>query len=219
MKTAIVPTRRLLLPLLLACAAFAAPAVAGERGEAGTRHLLYLPAHSPTLDLAANVRALDARGFDVRVLSQADESDNEYLLRVRDEVRGMIARGVPASAITVLGSGRGAEATAWVSAITGNRKVGYVMLGRCDPALMEAPGVHMSGRVLGVRDADDRASGSCRPLWRGAPKVGQRRDLVLRTGLGAALFDAPHAAWVDPVVAWSDGGRVDLGEVRVAANR
>ena len=212
---------RMLLPLALACAAFmAAPlASAGERTDADARHLIYLPSRDAATDHAANARAFEERGFSVQVMAQADESDKEYILRVRDEIRGMIDRGVDPSAITVLGSGRGSPVTALVSVATGNRHVNYVLLGRCDENLAANTNFRMSGRVLGLRDAGDRSSGSCRPLWRQSPKVTDRRDLVVHTGMGAALFDAPHEAWMAPVSAWSEGGRVDLGELKVASNR
>ncbi len=223
MKSATFLRHRVLLPLALACATFVAAVPAAFAGDdstnANTRHLIYLPSRAPSVDHAANVRAFEEQGFQVHMLAQADESDTDYIFRVRDEIRGMIDNGVEPSAITVIGSGRGSPATAMVSAATGNRHVNYVMLGRCELALTDDPYFRMSGRVLGLRDAADRNSRSCRPLWRNSPKVTQRRDVVVHTGLGASLFDQPREAWLQPVTAWSTGGHVDLGEVKVATNR
>ncbi len=214
---------RMLLPLALACATLvaAAPAAAGggSGADANARHLIYLPSRAPAVDHAANVRAFEEQGFLVHMMGQGSESDTDYIFRVRDEVRGLIDRGVPPSAITVLGSGRGSPAAAMVSAATGHRQVNYVMLGRCELALTDDPNFRMSGRVLGLRDAEDRNSRSCRPLWRNSPRVTQRRDVVVHTGLGASLFNAPREAWLRPVAEWSSSGRVNLGEVKVAANR
>lgn len=222
MKTAKPTCKRMLFPFVLAFATcvVAVPAASAHE-DAGTDapHLVYLPSRSQAVDHASNVRAFEQQGFIVRTMEQGGESDREYILRVRDHVRGLIASGVSPSAITVIGSGRGSPATAVVSVATGNRHVNYVMLGRCDAELADDPRFRMSGRVLGVRDADDRGSRSCRPLWRESPKVTERRDLVVRTGLGASLFDAPRAEWLQPVADWSAGGRVDLGEIRVATRR
>ena len=223
MKPATFLRNRMLLPLALACATCvaAAPAVAGggDSADANARHLIYLPARAPSVDHAANVRAFEEQGFSVHTMAQGSESDTDYIFRVRDEVRGLIDSGVAPSAITVIGSGRGSPATAMVSAATGNRRVNYVMLGRCELALTDDPNFRMSGRVLGVRDAGDRSSRSCRPLWRNSPRVTDRRDIVVHTGLGASLFDAPRAEWLQPVAEWSSSGRVDLGELKVAAGR
>lgn len=218
MKPANFARNRTLFPLALACAmcvTASAASAADCNGADHARHLIYLPSGATSVDHAANVRALEESGFPVRVMPQAAESDTGYVLRVRDEVRALIGRGVAPAAITVLGSGRGSPATALVSVATGHRRVNYVMLGRCDLALTDHPHFRMSGRVLGLRDADDRASGSCRPLWRASSKVLQRRDLVVRTGLGAALFDAPHDIWLQPIVEW--GGAGGPGCARVAA--
>ena len=70
---------------------------------------------------------------------------------------------------------------------------------------------------MGLRDADDHASQSCRRLWRDAPRLGERRDMVLHTGHGAALFDAPRTQWLQPLSDWSRNGRVAVGEVKVAS--
>ena len=221
MKPATFLRNRMLLPLALACAVVAAPAVAGggDYADANAPHLIYLPSRAPAVDHAANVRAFEEQGFSVHMMAQGSESDTDYIFRVRDEIRSLIDRGVPPSAITVIGSGRGSPAAAMVSAATGHRRVNYVMLGRCELALTDDPNFRMSGRVLGVRDAGDRGSRSCRPLWRNSPRVTERRDVVVRTGLGASLFDAPRAEWVQPVAEWSSSGRVDLGDLKVATSR
>jgi hypothetical protein len=73
----------------------------------------------------------------------------------------------------------------------------------------------MAGRVLGIRDAADPDSDSCRPLWTGAPRVSARQDLVLDTRFGAALFDAPRVEWTQPLLEWSTGGKVDIGDVEI----
>ncbi len=204
-----------------AAAAMAAAAIpvahATGSGEGSTRYLVYVPSRSPAVDHAANVRAFEGDGFTVVTLAYAGEDDGAYARRVRDEVAALLAGGAAPEAITVVGAGSGSPVVALASSAAANRRLGYVLLGNCDERLADDPAFHMSGRVLGMRDAGDRASLSCRRLWRDAPKLADRRDLVLHTGLGAALFDAPHAEWLQPVADWSRGGRVAVGEVKVAA--
>lgn len=210
---------------VLAAAAVAALAAAGvpvahaaAAGD-GARYLVYVPSRSPAVDHAANVRAFEERGFTVVTLAYAGEGDGAYARRVRGEVAALLAGGVAPESVTVVGAGTGSPVAALASANAGNRRLNYVLLGNCDERLADDPRFHMSGRVLGLRDAGDRASLSCRRLWRDAPKLGDRRDVVLHTGLGAALFDSPRAEWLQPLSEWSRGGRVDVGDVKVATVR
>jgi len=207
--------------VLAAMAALAVPAAnAGEAANAAqdAQYLIYLPSRSPNVDQAANIRAFEDNGLSVLTFAYAGESDHEYARRIRNEVRGLIAKGAAPEAITVVGAGSASPVAALTSAMTGNRHVNYVLLGNCDPRLTDDSGFHLSGRVLGIRDADDGASPSCRPLWRDAPRLGQRQDLIVRSGQGAAIFDAPRQQWVQPLADWSRGGSVDIGEIRVGSN-
>lgn len=204
---------------VLALVAVALPfAHAGERaGDA--RYLVYVPSRSASVDNAANVRALEGEGFAVVPQPAGSRDAGADARVVRDAVRALLDGGVAPEAITVLGTGSGSRVAALASAATGHRRVNYVLLGNCDERLADNPGFHMSGHVLGIRDAADSASLSCRRLWRNAPKAGKRLDLVLETGRGAALFDAPSEHWLRPVVAWSRDGRVDVGALKVASRR
>ena len=150
-------------------------------------------------------------------LAYAGESDRDYARRVTTEVRDLIARGSAPESITVVGAGTASPVAALASAMAGNRRVNYVLLGNCDARLADDSTFHMSGRVLGVRDAGDAASSSCRPLWRNAPKLDQRRDLVVQSGHGAAIFDAPRPEWIQPLARWSQGGQVEVGKVRIGS--
>jgi hypothetical protein len=212
--------RRSVLAVVAAAALAAAGVpIAHAAAHDGARYLVYVPSRSPAVDHAANVRAFEERGFTVVTLAYAGEGDGAYARRVRGEVAALLEDGVAPEAVTVVGAGSGSPVVALASSAAANRRLNYVLLGNCDERLADDPRFHMSGRVLGLRDAGNRASLSCRRLWRDAPKLGDRRDLVLHTGLGAALFDAPRAEWLQPLSDWSRGGRVDVGDVKVATVR
>ena len=213
---------RRVLPLasaMLIAVAVANPASAQGPQDAvsDAQHLIYLPSRSPGIDHAAIIQALGDLGFTVNTFAYFGETKSDYARRVAGEVRALISQGVRPAAITVLGAGTGTSIAVLTSAITGKRQVNYVLLGECDSQLKVDYRFRMSGRVLGLRDAADAGSGSCRPLWSGSPNVGERRDIVLNTGHGAALFDQPRPEWLQPVVEWAGGGTVDVGKIRVGA--
>ena len=206
------------LPLAIAMsAAIPAAAQSPQDNAMDARHLIYLPSRSPTVDQDAIIRALGDNGFSVITLPYAGETRPDYARRVVGEIRALVARGVAPDDITVLGAGSGTSVAVLTSALASSRRVNYVLLGQCDPLLKVDYRFRMSGRVLGLRDVADAGSQSCRPLWTDSPKVSARRDMVLSTAHGATVFDQPRVEWLQPVLEWNSGGRVDVGRIRIGA--
>ena len=203
---------RLAAALLIAVASTAS---AAEAPVPDASHAIYVPSRSPGVDHAALVAAFSDMGFTVDTMAYAGEARSDYARRIAGKVRSLLDAGVAPERITVVGAGYGSPVAILASAIAGNSHVNYVLLGGCDAQLKDDYTFRMSGRVLGVRDAADHASHSCRPLWRDAPKVSDRRDMVIATGLGGRAFDQPRAEWLKPIDAWSHQGKVDVGNVRV----
>jgi hypothetical protein len=204
------------LPLALAISAAIPAAAQGPQDSAmDARHLIYLPSRSSDVDHDAIIQTLGDNGFNVITLPYAGETRPDYAHRVASEIRALTARGVGPGDITVLGAGSGTSVAILTSAVMGTRRVNYVLLGECDPLLKVDYRFRMSGRVLGLRDVADSGSQSCRPLWTDSPKVSARRDMVLSTAHGAALFNQPRVEWLQPVLEWSGGGRVDVGKIRI----
>ncbi len=193
----------------------AAGAAFAHEPPAHASHLLYLPSQAAGADNAAIARSLDELGYRVTALSADGQDRLAYARRVADQVDALVARGVRPADISVVGVGSGSPVAALASAAAGRRDVSYVLLGGCDVVLKSEYRFRMSGRVLGVRDDADPASHSCRALWQNSPKVSERLDLVLNTGHGATLFDAPRREWLQPVADWTSRGRVDVGEIEL----
>lgn len=192
----------------------AVPAVAND--DAASPVLIYVTDNRADTEHMAIIQALGEAGFDVRTYTFAGEDAVTYARRIAGDVHTLMASGIDPTRITVLGSGMGSTVAQLTSAAVGSRQVSYVLLGQCDRFLKDQVRFRMAGRILGLRDDADMDSGSCRPLWQDAPKVSARRDTVLHTGLGAALFAKPHAMWMKPAVDWGMRGRVKVGEVQVS---
>jgi hypothetical protein len=197
------PSRALLASVLVAASAAA---------SAESPRLIYLPSSESGVDHGAIVQALGAQGFQVVSVDSEGQDRLTYAKRVAKEIRGLLAQGVPATDINVVGAGTGSAVATLVSARVGDPDVNYVLLGRCDPILKSEYRFRMSGRVLGIQDDADTASHSCRALWSESPKVSDRQELVLHSSHGAALFHSPREQWMAPLVQWSGGGRVTVGE-------
>jgi len=197
---------------VLAAAVFLA---ASSTAMAGSPHLIYLPSTEAGVDHAAIVQAFEDQGFEVSTFAYAGESRLAYAHRIADEVRAMMDKGVAPEEINVVGAGTGSKIATLTSALVGNRHVNYALLGACDPAMKANYNFRMSGRVLGIHDANDSTSLSCRSLWGDSPKVSERQELVLNSGHGSALFHEPRKEWLQPVSEWATGGEVSIGETSI----
>lgn len=200
----------------LAVAALSGVALA-QQPEDDVRYLFYLPSTDPRVDHDGIVQAFGDHGFNVSTHADAGERRADYAKRIAGEIRALLDRGVDPYDITVVGADSGSDIAVLASAVTGNRHVNYVLLGQCDIQVKRGHQARMSGRVLGMRDRGDPGAQSCRPLWSGDPKVSERRDLVLDTGYGEALFHRARVEWTKPLTEWSSGGRVDVGEVQITS--
>lgn len=197
--------------LAAALALGAAATAAAANGDSNGRHLIFLP--SATADAPAITAAFTDQGFNVHTLHLAPRDRATQARTVAREVRALMSAGVAAEDISVVGPG---DLAVLASAAAGSAGVNYVLLGHCNVSLKHAYRFRPAGHVLGIRDSADPASHSCRALWQDAPRVRERRDLVVDTGQGAALFDTPQAAWMEPAVTWASRGTVKIGEVKVS---
>jgi pimeloyl-ACP methyl ester carboxylesterase len=129
--------------------------------------------------------------------------------RVVGQVQRLLASGVPASRITVVGASMGAAIALRASQRLQNPDLRYCVLGAClsqsVPLLLAEYGKRPAGRVLAIRETSDETSEPC-PTWSG--DVGPQatlvvREIVVNTGLRHGFLYRPLPEWVDPVVEWA----------------
>lgn len=190
------------------------------------RHLIYLhgriiqeeqsarPQHPQYghYELEKILGELRGRGFVVsgeirpKAASVSDSAD-----RVVKQVRELLASGVPADHVTVVGASMGASIAFLAAVRLQNRDVRFCTLGACLSenvrALVADHGQGPSGHLLSVREASDDTGGPCTP-WNSEVAAGPSlvaHEVVLHTGLSHGFIYRPLAEWVDPVVKWANG--------------
>lgn len=152
------------------------------------------------------------RGFVVSgEIRPKEASVSEAADRVVEEVRRLLASGVPADHVTVVGASMGAAIAFRASARLQNPDLRFAVLGACLSetvrGLVAEEGKGPAGHLLAIREESDEFSSPCPPwtddLAAGAPLVA--REIVVQTGLSHGFLYRPLPEWVDPVVAWAHG--------------
>lgn len=125
--------------------------------------------------------------------SSVEEGANEVVRQVKQ----LLASGVTADRITVVGASMGASIAFQASARLGNPDLRFAVLGACLETNVKATAP--VGKFLGVREKSDEMSTPCEP-----PSTG--REIVLNTGLGHGFIYRPLAEWVGPVLEFAGRG-------------
>jgi hypothetical protein len=205
-------------------AALILSSLAASASEPATRHLIYLhgrivqeqqsarPKHPEFgyYELDQIVETFEKRGFTVTdgIRPKAATLD-ESAAKVVDQVRTLLASGVPASRIAVVGGSMGAAIALRASLRLQNPAVSFSVLGACMsqsvPQLLSEYGQKPAGRILAIREKSDKTSEPC-PPWSDDARSRATltvRELVLETGLRHGFLYRPLPEWVEPVVEWS----------------
>lgn len=124
-----------------------------------------------------------------------------YARQVARQVQKLMAAGVAADQITLIGASKGGAIALQVSRSLATKNVGYVVLGACNPGATSG-GLH--GGVLSVREASDPIGTSCKPAFRASPALGVGREIELHTGEQHGFLYKPSADWLNPALAWID---------------
>jgi rhodanese-related sulfurtransferase len=197
---------RMALLLLLAVPAQAEP----------DRYLFYLhgrivegsdgrPVHSEygAYEYPAIVAALRGSGFTViSEIRPADTDGLEYAGEVVAQIDSLMALGIAAENISVLGMSKGGGIALAASVRLGNPNVNFVMTGTCYGQPADMPPLEMRGRVLLIHEATDPVTRPCTGLHPAPNPDLVFRRLQTHTGRGHGAFFRPDPAWLAPAVAW-----------------
>jgi hypothetical protein len=197
-----------------------------EQIDAGARYLFYL--HGRIVELQGLrprherhgfyeyeeiLKTLAGRGF--HVVSEprpADTEHVEYARKVVAQISRLLAAGVPARNVTVVGASKGGAIAVFTSTLLRNRDVNFVVLAGCgDGGPYRTNKVDLHGRVLSIYDAADEFGGpggggvSCSKYYRQSTGLRQSSEIEVKLGVGHGLLYKPFREWIDPAVEWANG--------------
>ena len=208
--------------VLWLCVALLVPAAAaGEDASAAPdpskRYVFYLhgkivedagrrPTHPRwgVYEYDAIVRALAAEGAIVisEVRAKGTRVD-AYADKVRGQIEALLAAGVPAPQVAVVGFSKGGVIAQRIAARL-DADVRYVLLAGCFDA--GAGGAPLHGRLLSIREQSDHLARSCKPLverMHGGPARGS--EITIDVGGEHGAFYRPQRAWLEPLLRFLRG--------------
>lgn len=158
------------------------------------------------------LRTLAARGF--HVVSEPRPEDTEhvaYARKVVAQIGRLLAAGVPARNVTVVGASKGGAIAVYVSTLLKNRDANFVVLAGCGGETARRLKVDLYGRVLSIYDTKDEYGGeggrgvSCSVFYKQSTGLRQSDEIEVKLGVGHGLLYKPFKEWIDPAVAWAGG--------------
>lgn len=121
---------------------------------------------------------------------------------VADQVRRLLAAGVPAERIAVVGFSKGGAIAMVASALLEDPRIPFVLLGSCGDWVQDRDDVDVRGRILSIYEASNELGTSCEPLFQQATEPGEHREIRIETGAGHGAFFRPRPEWLAPVLEW-----------------
>ena len=120
------------------------------------------------------------------------------------QINDLIASGVKAEDITIIGFSKGAMITVIASSLLERDDVNFAIMATCgewyenDDFLR---GLRLRGNIFSIYEKSDLA-GSCRLLSGRLPAPSSFTEVAIDTGKEHGAFFLPREEWINPVVSW-----------------
>jgi len=158
-----------------------------------------------TYDFPAIKAALSAPDFNLIAYHRpAGTNPGEFADKLAGDVKRLIAAGVAAQNITLMGFSRGSMITAMASSNLGMENLNTILMAVCGNWIGSRPDIKLAGRVLSVYETSDRF-GTCQPLVDHSDKITSFKEIAISTGKEHGAFFTPRKEWITPVLKWIAG--------------
>lgn len=144
-----------------------------------------------------------------------------YANKIVAQVQQLLAAGVPAQSIALVGHSKGGYITIAAATKLAAPEISYAVLAGCTlptthniagvdaratyETLVAEPQGQLAGRFLSLYDTTDAWMGSCSELQAANPKIEMKESAIdsgMTAGMGHSLFYAPDPVWMKPLADW-----------------
>ena len=126
----------------------------------------------------------------------------EYARKLVGQIEELLAAGVPARRISVVGFSKGGGIAVLVSSLLSNEDVRFVFLATCASWIRNWPELILRGHILSIYEESDPVGRSCAAALADSDIRPEFRELKLQLGERHGAFYQPRPEWLDPVVEW-----------------
>lgn len=159
-----------------------------------------------------------AAGFKV-VSRPRETTEHPYVVaeEIAAQIRKLLAAGVPAGSVGIVGAGKGAAITVIVTDTVDAPDLQVVLLSACTGPFITFWQQHdelLAGNVLSIYAIGDGNKGPCRPFleYCSSHLVKEYREIPLPEKAGPGFYYKGTADWMLPAIAWLRGQHDVVGE-------
>ena len=147
--------------------------------------------------------SLKKHGFFViseRRMPQID--DSVYVLKIVRQIDTLLASGVSARNILVVGASAGGHIAFEVASRLRNANLKFAVLGACWPSTYkEYEKRELRGNFLSIVEKSD-PHGTCSAIFQNRKHI-TFKEIFLDTNLSHGFLYKGHKQWIDPIIAWA----------------
>ena len=140
---------------------------------------------------------------------RGDTDPNTYSMKLKEQVKKLLSKGVPAENITISGFSKGSIIALASAGTINNPKINFVLLAGCSEDLNNKYNIDPSkaiGRFLSIYDSGDEKFESCDGIIKSSEKL-RFEEIDLDSGKGHKVFRIPKEKfieqWRDPLTEWA----------------
>lgn len=128
-----------------------------------------------------------------------------YALAVVQQIDSLLALGVPADHITVVGTSKGGYIAQYVSTLAANPQLRFVFVASFqDSDIEQIPEINYCGNILTISERSDRFGVSAiRRKETSSLPIPRFEEIELNTGLGHGFLFKPLSEWIVPTIKWA----------------
>jgi hypothetical protein len=153
-------------------------------------------------DFPAVKRKLAAADIELIAYHRPEKTNlYTYAKTLAAQVDELLAAGVSANRITLLGFSKGGQISAMADWYVKNSDINLIIMAGCGEWIKKADAVQLYGHFLSIYEASD-AVGSCQSLADRSPELASFEELEINTGKEHGAFYKPREEWLQPVFDW-----------------